>query len=178
MAKSIYPDIERDLTEITEESELNRFGKYGLAGYYCTNFISCVHPDDDIQKGKKPILHPCMQLVKKNCGPQDYNFVMLRWCVGIRTQENTAWYVLLHYLTVTHSEILPPGFSMEMITMQLKCPARVPSMQALCRTATMSQSAKRTLAGRLTAVTFAMGMIFAVVDPLRPMERFRYPDVY
>ncbi|KAJ6475718.1 hypothetical protein C8R47DRAFT_1220555 [Mycena vitilis] len=90
-AKSIYSGIEKDLLEVTEESELNRFGRFGLTGYYCTNFISSVHSDQDIRKEDHPILHPCIQLSKENCGPEDYNFGMIRWGVAIRTEGNTVW---------------------------------------------------------------------------------------
>ncbi|KAJ7507601.1 hypothetical protein B0H11DRAFT_1967892 [Mycena galericulata] len=90
-AKSIYPKIEHDLLELTEDSELNRFGRFGSVAYYCTNFISCVHSDKDIVKEDHPTLHPCIQLSKKNCGPDDYNFAMVRWGIAIRTEENTVW---------------------------------------------------------------------------------------
>ncbi|KAJ7681162.1 hypothetical protein B0H17DRAFT_1205978 [Mycena rosella] len=75
-AKSIYLGIEADLSELTEESELNRFGRFGAVGFYCTNFITPIHTDKDIVKVDQPTLHPCIQLSKENCGPDDYNFAM------------------------------------------------------------------------------------------------------
>ncbi|KAJ7725391.1 hypothetical protein B0H16DRAFT_283324 [Mycena metata] len=93
VAKSIYPNIEKDMIQITEDSELNRFGRFGVTGYYCTNFISCIHSDKDIKPkvGHHPILHPCIQLFKDKCGPHDYNFGMIKWGVIVRTMVNTAW---------------------------------------------------------------------------------------
>ncbi|KAJ7660582.1 hypothetical protein B0H17DRAFT_1185326 [Mycena rosella] len=76
-AKSIYLGIEADLSELTEESELNRFGRFGAVGFYCTNFISPIHTDKDTVKVDRPTLHPCIQLSKENCGSDDYNFAMM-----------------------------------------------------------------------------------------------------
>ncbi|KAJ7668090.1 hypothetical protein B0H17DRAFT_1248825 [Mycena rosella] len=90
-AKSIYLGIEADLSELTEEAELNRFGRFGAVGFYCTNFISPIHTDKDTVKVDQPTLHPCIQLSKENCGPEDYNFAMVRWGITIRTEENTIW---------------------------------------------------------------------------------------
>ncbi|KAJ7431287.1 hypothetical protein B0H11DRAFT_2210433 [Mycena galericulata] len=91
VAKTIHPQIESDLLEVTEGSELNRFGRFGATAYYCTNFISCVHSDKDVIKEGRPTLHPCIQLWKEKCGPNDYNFGMVRWGIVIRTEENTVW---------------------------------------------------------------------------------------
>ncbi|KAJ7129838.1 hypothetical protein C8R43DRAFT_1240018 [Mycena crocata] len=90
-AKTIYPDLEHDLLHITEESELNRFGRFGITGFYCTNFISCLHRDQDMVNTGRSTLHPCIQLSKENCGPDDYNFGMVEWGLAIRTQENAVW---------------------------------------------------------------------------------------
>ncbi|KAJ7152312.1 hypothetical protein C8R43DRAFT_950915 [Mycena crocata] len=90
-AKTIYPDLEHDLLHITEESELNRFGRFGITGFYCTNFISCLHRDQDIINTGRSTLHPCIQLSKENCGPDDYHFGMVEWGLAIRTQENSVW---------------------------------------------------------------------------------------
>ncbi|KAJ7145388.1 hypothetical protein C8R43DRAFT_1130063 [Mycena crocata] len=90
-AKTIYTQLEQDLLQITEDSELNRFGRFGVTGFYCTNFLSCLHRDKDIVKDDRPTLHPCIQLSKENCGPNDYNFGMVEWGVAIRTEANTVW---------------------------------------------------------------------------------------
>jgi hypothetical protein len=79
------------MLDVTEEAELDRLGKYGSTGYYCTNYVSCVHRDRDMLKSGRRCLHPCTQLVKENCGPNDFNFAMVRWNIAIRTQENTVW---------------------------------------------------------------------------------------
>ncbi|KAJ6471204.1 hypothetical protein DFH09DRAFT_1220462 [Mycena vulgaris] len=90
-AKTIYQGIEHDLSELTEESELNRFGRFGAVGFYCSDFMSPVHIDKDTFKTDRPTLHPCIQLSKERCGPDDYNFAMVKWGIAIRTERNTVW---------------------------------------------------------------------------------------
>ncbi|KAJ7683171.1 hypothetical protein B0H17DRAFT_1137865, partial [Mycena rosella] len=87
-AKSIYLGIEADLSELTEESELNRFGRFGAVGFYCTNFISPIHTDKDTVKVDQPTLHPCIQLSKENCG---LTTTTLRWVFDGRDEHGTMW---------------------------------------------------------------------------------------
>ncbi|KAJ7107303.1 hypothetical protein C8R43DRAFT_963132 [Mycena crocata] len=103
-AKTIYPQLEQDLLEITEGSELNRFRRFGVTGFYCTDFLSCLHRDRDIVRKKQPTLHPCIQLSKEKCGPNDYNFGMVEWGVAIRTEENTVWYTSVSYTYISYTD--------------------------------------------------------------------------
>ncbi|KAJ7770945.1 hypothetical protein DFH07DRAFT_953942 [Mycena maculata] len=98
---SIYPPMQRELGSTTSESGINRFGRFGVSTFTCTNYISSTHFDPDIgihdllQNQKKSGyvggLYPCTQLTKTGCGPHDYNFAYARWGVVIQTRPNTVW---------------------------------------------------------------------------------------
>ncbi|KAK7026534.1 hypothetical protein R3P38DRAFT_3191637 [Favolaschia claudopus] len=92
-AKSIYQGIEFDFKTLTNDSGLQRLGKYGLTSYYCVNYIAPIHRDLDIEKEGRRYLHPCMQLVKEGCGEHDFNFAYVDWGVYFRTESNAVWCV-------------------------------------------------------------------------------------
>ncbi|KAF7315105.1 hypothetical protein MIND_00024800 [Mycena indigotica] len=87
-SRTIWSGAPTYYKNLVEESELAYLGKYGLTGYHCSNFVSCIHRDDDIEGG---CLHPCFQLSKENCGPQDFNFAYVEWGVAIETTANALW---------------------------------------------------------------------------------------
>ncbi|KAJ7058000.1 hypothetical protein C8F01DRAFT_303822 [Mycena amicta] len=67
----IFSGAAHQYMELCEDAELAHFGRYGLTSYHCNNFVSCVHCDRDVKGG---CLHPCLQLRKENCSPDDFNF--------------------------------------------------------------------------------------------------------
>lgn len=103
---TIYPQMHHDISEITAKARTNRFGALGLSVFYCDGYISLPHVDDDAglidvasDAGDTDAcdnddlggLYPCAQLEKRNCGPDDYNFALLKYGIAIRTEENCVW---------------------------------------------------------------------------------------
>lgn len=101
VGSTIHPGMRTELQYITEQAELNRFGRFGLSTFYCTNYISPIHVDPDMgsadvkfgrsKKQSSGGYYPCAQLLKKNCEDDEYNFVMLQWGVLIKTITNCVW---------------------------------------------------------------------------------------
>ncbi|KAJ7708802.1 hypothetical protein B0H17DRAFT_1124603 [Mycena rosella] len=97
---SIHPGLKAQLKAVAE-SGIKRFGRFGMSTFYCNNYISLIHGDLDIGdedlkmgRGINDSLggyYPCIQLEKKNCGPDDYSFAYVRWGVVIETRPNTMW---------------------------------------------------------------------------------------
>ncbi|KAJ7287726.1 hypothetical protein C8J57DRAFT_1284697 [Mycena rebaudengoi] len=98
---TIYPGMRKELRDLTQQAELNRFGQSGLSTFYCTNYISPIHNDhdmgsDDVKEGRSKAnstggYYPCAQLIKSNCADDEFNFAMLRWGIIIRTMTNSVW---------------------------------------------------------------------------------------
>ncbi|KAJ7612385.1 hypothetical protein DFH06DRAFT_1371504 [Mycena polygramma] len=98
---TIAPGMRKNINELTRKSGVDRLGRTGLTNYVCSNYINCLHPDNDgsledflAGRGKKDSkggLYPCAQLLKKGCGKHAFNFAYARFGVVIRTMTNTVW---------------------------------------------------------------------------------------
>lgn len=98
MGRSIHAPLKRDNARCARDAELAFLG--GQAGniYYCVNFMSTFHWDGDASVDEEHedegMLQPCFQLEKSGCKEGEYDFVMLKWGIRIRTETNALWYVI------------------------------------------------------------------------------------
>ncbi|KAJ6453286.1 hypothetical protein C8R47DRAFT_1229084 [Mycena vitilis] len=92
---SIYPPLRSKIAKSTNKSGLSRFGTLGGTSFYCTNYMSTIHDDEDdgedAEHEDEGMLQPCIQLEKKNCLDDEYNFGMVRFGIVIQTEENALW---------------------------------------------------------------------------------------
>ncbi|KAJ6624675.1 hypothetical protein B0H10DRAFT_714594 [Mycena sp. CBHHK59/15] len=103
VGSTIAPTLRSDIAYLSSATGENRLGRYSLSSFYCTNYISAIHPDGDI--GKDDVKHactakhyvgglyPCIQLVQKrtNKGLHEWDFAMVQWGIVIETWANTVW---------------------------------------------------------------------------------------
>jgi hypothetical protein len=72
IGNTIIPTMKAETTALTNASEVTRMGHYGLSTFYCTDYISAIHPDRDIgvedlkqkrsEKDCKGACYACVQL--------------------------------------------------------------------------------------------------------------------
>ena len=89
------PEVVRSIRDLSDEAGLRDMGSCGVSSYYCTNYLSQQHMDNDTGWSL------CSQLVKslRRAGgnpEKDFNFAFTKWGLYIETQENCIWYVLSH----------------------------------------------------------------------------------
>ena len=82
-----------------------RMGRYGLTIFYCTNYISAIHPDYDVGakdiKEQLPLeecrgaCYPCVQLEQTGTNKKhhEWDFIMSDFGMVIETHSNTVWYL-------------------------------------------------------------------------------------
>ena len=84
--KACCPTGYKELKKQGQEAGMTGFGEMGVTAYYCTNYMSCQHTDQDMSWAMS------YQLQKKaNHGEYDFAFTSLG--IVIRTENNSAWYV-------------------------------------------------------------------------------------
>ncbi|KAJ7709488.1 hypothetical protein B0H17DRAFT_1190693 [Mycena rosella] len=103
---TIVPTLWFDINEISKTLEAHRLGRYGITSFYCSNYISAVHPDFDFgrrdikrdskkSKGKKVFVggcYPCVQLEQTGTdkSQHEWDFAMVKWDIVIETRANTV----------------------------------------------------------------------------------------
>ncbi|KAJ7222291.1 hypothetical protein GGX14DRAFT_388107 [Mycena pura] len=108
-AKSVCSDITDDYASLAEDAELGLLGSYGLTCYYCTNYVTCVHADHDVEESGKHNLHPSSQLIKRGCNdPREWGFAYVEWGIAVRTDENCVWIFNANH---RHASVMPTGMS-------------------------------------------------------------------
>ncbi|KAJ7092831.1 hypothetical protein B0H15DRAFT_799309 [Mycena belliarum] len=111
---TIIPSLRADIIAVSNTSEVGRLGHYGLTSFYCSNYISAVHPDYDFGRGdlghkpKKqgkgkgkgnqqfdPVggCSPCVQLEQSGTdkSQHEWDFALPEWGVAYETCANTVW---------------------------------------------------------------------------------------
>ncbi|KAJ7168261.1 hypothetical protein C8R43DRAFT_945465 [Mycena crocata] len=111
IGSSIIPNMKANMKAATKAVDAGRLGLYGLANFYCTDYISCIHPDFDISRADIDLLlkllksksklvmkakgecHPCVQLAQSGTDKKnhEWDFAMYKWGVVIETHPNTVW---------------------------------------------------------------------------------------
>ncbi|KAJ7683386.1 hypothetical protein B0H14DRAFT_3535246 [Mycena olivaceomarginata] len=81
----------------TQAAGINRMGRTGMNSFYCWEYASPLHVDDD--EGWSI----CCQLYK-NCRSDEYNFAYVEWGIYIRTEANCIWFFNPNHL---HGTVLP-----------------------------------------------------------------------
>ncbi|KAJ6497198.1 hypothetical protein C8R47DRAFT_1069243 [Mycena vitilis] len=100
---TIIPTMKADIKEMTKENHTARMGRYGLTTFYCTNYISAIHPDYDVGrddiKEQRPLkkcrgaCYPCVQLEQTGTNKKhhEWDFLISDFGLAIETQSNTVW---------------------------------------------------------------------------------------
>ncbi|KAJ7702824.1 hypothetical protein B0H17DRAFT_1327170 [Mycena rosella] len=76
------PEVVKDIKRCKEEGGLKNMGRTGMNSFYCWEYASPLHEDDN---------HAwliCCQLWKGGCKDDEYNFAYAEWGIYIRTQDN------------------------------------------------------------------------------------------
>ncbi|KAJ7208453.1 hypothetical protein C8J57DRAFT_1257848 [Mycena rebaudengoi] len=120
---TIYPTMKRELEDLTNTAELNRFGRTGMSIFYCTTISAQFIRTEifDVMNGltsaqSQGSYYPCGNLTKtKGCGKDSYNFAMVQWGIIIKMRSNTVWvfngrheHVQCDYTVVPQREFIPP----------------------------------------------------------------------
>jgi hypothetical protein len=91
MIQAVSPAVARELILLSAEAETNRLGSTGTNLYYCKNYMSPQHRDDDVSWSL------CIQLTKQAL-PDEFNFSFTQWGVYIVTEPRCIWYVFSYDL--------------------------------------------------------------------------------
>lgn len=88
------PEVVADIRKTSQEHGLKDMGSCGASSYYCTNYMSPQHEDNDVGWSL------CCQLFKNLEGAggsatSDYNFAFTKWRRYVETHENCVWSVHL-----------------------------------------------------------------------------------
>ncbi|KAJ7640132.1 hypothetical protein B0H17DRAFT_1216743 [Mycena rosella] len=70
---TIVPTLRSDINEISKTSEAHRLGRYGITSFYCSNYISAVHPDFDF--GRQDIKRDSKKSKERRCLLEDATLV-------------------------------------------------------------------------------------------------------
>jgi hypothetical protein len=84
MIGAISPSVYRELKQLTADAETNHLGSTGTNLYYCRDYMSPQHRDNDASWSL------CIQLSK--CShPDEFNFSFTQWGVYIITEPQCIW---------------------------------------------------------------------------------------
>ncbi|KAF7971900.1 hypothetical protein HWV62_19527, partial [Athelia sp. TMB] len=97
------PKLFAELHNIFKEYQVNRLGSTGNNMYYCHNYTSPQHRDED--EG----VSFCIQLGKR-CYPDEFNFAFTEWGVYIVTEEKCIWWFISSHV---HGTVMPRLSSLE-----------------------------------------------------------------
>ncbi|KAJ7827329.1 hypothetical protein B0H14DRAFT_3467119 [Mycena olivaceomarginata] len=95
--RSFAPQVVHEVQAKTQVAGINRMGRMGMNSFYCWEYASPLHVDDD--EGWSI----CCQLYK-NCRSDEYNFAYIEWGIYIRTEANCIWFFNPNHL---HGTVLP-----------------------------------------------------------------------
>jgi hypothetical protein len=84
MLSTVSPAVAQELKELSAEAEINRLGSTGTNLYYCKNYMSTQHRDNDASWSL------CVQLTKQG-RPDEFNFSFTQWGVYIVTEPQCIW---------------------------------------------------------------------------------------
>lgn len=76
------PRVVQDVSRKSKAAKMESFGQDGSTLYYCTEYISPQHADDDTSWGIT------IQL-EKNCRVDEFNFALTEWGIYFVTEPNT-----------------------------------------------------------------------------------------
>ncbi|KAJ7068433.1 hypothetical protein C8F01DRAFT_1078896 [Mycena amicta] len=114
VARATVPGYQADQNELANMTDIAWVGTQVGTIYSCTNFMSCVHDDDDAnsrsKKNRGGLLQPCMQTEKSRCKPGEFDFFYVHWGVRIQTETNCVWCFNATHL---HASCIPSKSSMD-----------------------------------------------------------------
>lgn len=84
MISTVSPAVAQELKEVSALAETNRLGSTGTNLYYCKNYMSTQHRDNDASWSL------CVQLTKQG-RPDEFNFSFTQWGVYIVTEPQCIW---------------------------------------------------------------------------------------
>jgi hypothetical protein len=84
MIGAISPSVYQELRQLTADAETNRLGSTGTNLYYCKDYMSPQHRDNDASWSL------CIQLSKHSL-PDEFNFSFTQWGVYIITEPQCIW---------------------------------------------------------------------------------------
>jgi hypothetical protein len=90
--RGFAPEIVTEIRQRKQLAAVNNLGRTGMNSFYCWEYASPLHEDDD------DAWSICCQLWKSGCKSDEYNFSYALWGVYIRTQENCVWCVTRTFL--------------------------------------------------------------------------------
>ncbi|KAJ7679778.1 hypothetical protein B0H17DRAFT_1333965 [Mycena rosella] len=102
--RGFAPEVVKDIKRRKKEGGLNNMGRTGMNSFYCWEYASPLHEDDD------NAWSICCQLWKSGCKDDKYNFAYAEWGIYIRTQDNCIWFFNPRHL---HGTILPRQSSVD-----------------------------------------------------------------
>lgn len=91
--RAFAPDVVSAIKKRNETAGLNHMGRTGMNSFYCWEYASPLHDDED------DLWSICSQLFKKTKHRDEYNFAYAEWGVYIVTEENCVWYVFILLFT-------------------------------------------------------------------------------
>jgi hypothetical protein len=84
MLSTVSPAVAQELKELSAKAETNCLGSTGTNLYYCKNYMSTQHRDNDASWSL------CVQLTKQG-HPDEFNFSFTQWGVYIVTEPQCIW---------------------------------------------------------------------------------------
>ncbi|KAJ7178700.1 hypothetical protein C8R43DRAFT_1118071 [Mycena crocata] len=93
---TIVPTMKKEIKLLTKRVDSNTLGAYALATFYCTNYISCNHSDEDVRPEDLDDAggcRPCVSLQQEGTDKtrHEWDFAMTKFGVVIETHANTIW---------------------------------------------------------------------------------------
>nr|GAT46694.1 predicted protein [Mycena chlorophos] len=102
--RSFAPDVVRELRQEYTNAALKLTGRTGMNTFYCSQYTSPMHPDED------GIWSLCCQLFKNTASPEEYGFAFAKWGFYIITEVNCIWFFHPKEL---HGTVLPRQSSID-----------------------------------------------------------------
>jgi hypothetical protein len=84
MIAAVSPAVYHELKQLSDLAETNRLGSTGTNLYYCKNYMSAQHRDNDVSWSL------CIQLTKQGLS-DEFNFSFTEWGVYIVTEPQCIW---------------------------------------------------------------------------------------
>ncbi|KAJ7486072.1 hypothetical protein B0H11DRAFT_2231005 [Mycena galericulata] len=97
VGSTIAPKMRSRINALSAATEGGRMGRFSVEVFYCTNYISALHPDFDANSDRTNPdigdIYPCAQYTQTGTDKNrhEWDFAMPTWGVAIETRGNTVW---------------------------------------------------------------------------------------